>query len=69
MTGGETGATQGAQGLVGSLLALLAAEQSGFAPASVGAEDPLARFADAMSARVIDTLSASEDAAVPKTGA
>jgi uncharacterized membrane protein YqiK len=69
VTGGESGATQGAQGLVGSLLALLVAEKSGFAPASVGGEDPLARFADAMSARVIDTLSAGEDAAVPKTGA
>lgn len=67
--GNAGGAGEGAQGIVGTLLALLVAEKSGLAPAGVGPEDPLARFADAMSARVIDTLSATEGAEVPKPGA
>jgi len=63
--GGEGGTPQSAQGLVGTLLALLVAEKSGFAPATVGADDPLARFADRMATRTMDSLTTDEVAEAP----
>ena len=60
VTGGGSGDTpQSAQGLVGTLLALLVAEKSGFAPATVGADDPLGRFADTLAERTMDSLTAT----------
>jgi uncharacterized membrane protein YqiK len=57
--GGEGGGPQSAQGLVGTLLALLVAEKSGFAPATVGSDDPLARFADTLAEQTMDSLAAA----------
>lgn len=72
-SGGDGTTPQSAQGLLGTLVALLVAEKSGFAPATMGADDSLGQFADAMSARVIETLSADDraeaPAATPKAGA
>jgi len=60
VTGGDAGDTpQAAQGIVGTLLALLVAEKSGFAPATVGADDPLGRFADTLAERTMDSLTAT----------
>jgi hypothetical protein len=54
-TDGE-GSMQAGHGMLGTLLSLLVSEKSGFSPIGLDENDPLKKFADRMSAQVMEKL-------------
>jgi hypothetical protein len=62
--GGEgEGSMQAGHGMLGTLLSLLVSEKSGFSPVGLDENDPLKKFADRMSAQVMEKLTTEREAA------
>ena len=67
VTGGE-GKETGGQGMLGTLLSLLVAEKSGLGSATLDDSDPLKRYADTMSERVLAAMAEGSSASDTRSG-
>ena len=67
VTGGE-GKETGGQGMLGTLLSLLVAEKSGLGSATLDDSDPLKRYADTMSERVLAAMAEGSSTSDTRSG-